>query len=348
MALPATTREYIIPKVGSYNNLKLQERPTPQPRASEVLVRVHAVSLQYRDLLVANGLYPVGRTENIVPCSDMAGEIVALGSDVKGWKQGDRVCANFAFEHLYGDTNEEILRSAHGGQADGVLTEFKTFPAYSLVGIPNHLSYEEGSTLPCAGLTAYNALNGSKPIKSGDFVLVLGTGGVSFFALQFAVAAGAIVIATSSSDEKLKLAAKHGAKHTINYKTTPSWDDEVLNITKGVGVDHIIEVGGKGTLPRSINAARYGGIVHLIGSVSKDDTDFDLVKLVIGKSVVLRGIMVGSVAQFKNMIRAMEANPAITRPVIHKHFKFEDAIKAYAYLESQAHTGKIVIRVLRH
>ncbi|KAG5641873.1 hypothetical protein DXG03_004013 [Asterophora parasitica] len=187
----------------------------------------------------------------------------------------------------------------------------------SLVRIPEHLSYEEASTLPCAALTAYNALMGPKPVKAGDYVLVLGTGGVSIFGLQLAVASGAIVIATSSSDEKLKLATKLGAKHVINYKTTPAWDDEVLRITGGVGVDHVIEEG----------------------------LESSIILPIIMKSITLRGIHVGSVQQFENLNRLLIAHPETTRPVINRVFTFEQAKEAYAYLGAQTHSGKLVIKV---
>ncbi|KAF9465606.1 hypothetical protein BDZ94DRAFT_1296380 [Collybia nuda] len=284
----------------------------------------------------------------------MAGEIVAIGEDVKDWRKGDRVCANLAADHLYGDSNFTIKRSELGCQSPGVLTEYRTFSSHSLVSIPQHLSYEEASTLPCAALTAYNSLRGPVPLKAGDHVLVLGTGGVSTFALQFAVASGATVIATSSSDDKLKMSSKLGAKHIINYKKTPNWDEEVLRIamqTNGVGVDHVIEalrykVGGYGTLPKSIKSVRFAGYIHLVGYVSgQENADLDVVGSAISKGIILRGIQIGSVAQFKDLTRVLSANPEETRPVIDKIFPFEEAKQAYAYLKSQAHVGKIVIKV---
>ncbi|KAG6843550.1 hypothetical protein H0H87_003323 [Tephrocybe sp. NHM501043] len=278
----------------------------------------------------------------------MAGEVVAVGADVKNWKVGDRVCANFATGHLFGSPTRASIKTGLGGQIDGVLTEFRAFPANSLVSIPSHLSYEEASTLPCAALTAYNALNGPVPIKAGDYVLVLGTGGVSIHALQFAVAAGAVVIATSSSDKKLKVAAKLGAKHLINYKSCPEWEKEVLKFTNGEGVDHVIEVGGQGTLPRSITSTKPGGQVHLIGFVSQESNDAgSLVLGAIADAITLRGIQIGSVAQFINMNKMISAHPQITRPCIDRVFPFEQAKEAYSYLISQAHVGKVVIKVAK-
>ncbi|KAG7086562.1 hypothetical protein E1B28_002510 [Marasmius oreades] len=346
MSFPKTTREYYYTKIGSYENLKSREAPLQPPKSFEVLVKTHAVSLQFRDLMVSNGKYPAQLPSELVPCSDMAGEIVAVGEDVKGWKKGDRVCANFAADHVHGDPTPEIQATGHGASAHGVLTQYKVFRPHSLVRIPDHLSFEEASTLPCAALTAYNALWGPVPLKPGDIVLVQGTGGVSIFALQFAVASGAVVIATSSSDEKLKIAQKLGAKHLINYKKKPEWDKEVLGITKGRGVDHVVEVGGAGTLEKSLNAVRYGGWIHTIGFVAGPGNGQDNVILQsIFKALTIRGIQIGSVAQFEAMNRMITANPNVTRPVIDKVFPFEEAVKAYAHLESQAHVGKVVIKV---
>ncbi|KAF8075255.1 alcohol dehydrogenase superfamily protein [Lyophyllum atratum] len=346
MSIPTTAREYILPKIGSYEDLTIHTKEVEKPKATHVLVKVHAVSLQYRDLIIATGEYPTTGPANLVPCSDMAGEIVAVGPDVKHWGEGDRVCANFATDHIHGDPTPEIMNTALGGQIHGVLTEYRTFPAHCLVSIPSHLSYIEASTLPCAGLTAYNALHGPRPVKAGDYVLVLGTGGVSIFGLQLAVAAGATVIATSSSDEKLKVATKLGAKHIINYSRMLNWDTDVMRMTKDAGVDHVIEVGGQGTLPKSMGSARLGGYIHLIGFVAGGNSDAaTVVTNAIQKSVILRGILIGSVAQFVDMNRCLAANPEETRPVINKVFPFEEAKEAYSYLRSQAHVGKVVIKV---
>ncbi|KAF4619868.1 hypothetical protein D9613_004995 [Agrocybe pediades] len=345
MSIPTTTLQYSLQQKG-YQNLVLNEAPIAKVGAQDVLVKVHAVSLQYRDLMIASGNYGAKIAKDVVPCSDAACEIIGVGEEVKGWKVGDRVCANFSLDHIHGAVNAAIANTALGGQQYGVLTQYRTFPAHSLVRIPEHLSYEEASTLPCAALTAYNALNGPVRIKAGDFVVVLGTGGVSIFALQFAVAAGATVIATSSSDEKLKIATKLGAKHVINYKTTPNWDEEVQKITNGVGANHIIEVGGSGTLAKSIRSAKMGdGQVHIIGHVSSEKGDTNLIFPLILGACTLRGILIGSVSQFEDMNNLIRANPDVTRPVVDKVFPFDKAIDAYAYLESQQHVGKVVIKV---
>ncbi|KAK7049353.1 hypothetical protein VNI00_005954 [Paramarasmius palmivorus] len=346
MTIPTTTREYYLSEVGSYQNLKSREAPLAPPKSFEVLVKIHAVSLNYRDLIISNGRYPVTPPKDLVPVSDMAGEIIAVGEDVKGWKVGDRVCANFAADHVAGDITPEIQRTGHGGQIHGMLTQYKVLRPHSLVKIPDHLSFEEASTLPCAALTAYNALWGPVPLKSGDTVLILGTGGVSIFGLQFAVASGATVIATSSSDAKLAIAKKLGAKHLINYKNDPDWDKKVLEVTNGRGVDHVIEVGGPGTLEKSMSAVRYHGWIHTIGFVSGAGSGQEnVIMQSIRKAFSIRGIQIGSVAQFEDMNRLIRANPDVTRPVIDKVFSFDEAKEAYAHLESQAHVGKVVIKV---
>ncbi|KAJ7128833.1 alcohol dehydrogenase superfamily protein [Mycena crocata] len=342
MTLPTTTHQYSYPKLGSYDNLVVQEVPVSAPRPNEVLVKTHAVSLQFRDLLIAKGAYPGSLPPNLVPCSDVAGEVIALGEGVKEWKVGDRVCANFILDRIH---EGQVGELALGGATDGVLTVYRTFPAQSLVAIPEHLSWEEASTLPCAALTAYNALlSGYEPLKAGDTVLVQGTGGVSIFALQFAVASGATVIATSSSDEKLKVVTKLGAKHVINYKTTPKWDEEVLKLTNGVGVDRVIEVAGNSTLQRSISSVRTGGSIDIIGFVGgRTDDPPDIIGASIHKQLKIRGVYVGSVHQFQKMNKLISANVEATRPVVDKVFHFDDAKAAFAYLESQAHVGKVVI-----
>ncbi|KAI0632997.1 NAD-P-binding protein [Trametes polyzona] len=347
MSIPQKTREYRLPKVDGFHNLTLTEAPIPTLKATEVLVKVHAVSLQYRDLDVARNTYPQSQKENPVPGSDCAGEIVALGSEAAEaghWRVGDRVCSNFAVDHIYGEATEEIKASGLGAPIDGVLTEYKVLPAHALVRIPEHLSYEEASTLPCAAVTAYNALlGGPNPLKGGDTVLVQGTGGVSIFGLQLAVASGATVIATSSSDEKLKIAKSLGAAYTINYKKTPNWDEEVLKITNGKGVDHIVEVGGPATLIQSVNAIRYGGTISIIGYVAGQGDVSKLPVKILSKAVVVRGILIGSRTQFENMNRLISA--VKMKPVIDKVFAFEYLRDAYEYLASQKHVGKVVVKV---
>ncbi|KAJ6536944.1 alcohol dehydrogenase superfamily protein [Mycena capillaripes] len=345
MTLPTKTRQYFYPERGSFHNLVVQEVPVIAPKATDVLVKTHAVSLQFRDLMIANGRHSGSFPENLVPCSDMAGEVIAIGADVKEWKVGDRVCANFLIDKLHDDS---VAETALGGAVHGVLTQYRIFPAQTLVAIPDHLSYEEASTLPCAAVTAYNALlSGFQPLKAGDWVLIQGTGGVSVFALQFAVASGATVIATSSSDDKLKIAAKLGAKHVINYKKTPDWAAEVLKLTNGRGVDRVIEVGGNATLQQSIDSVRTAGCIEIIGILGGlgDVPPVDIIRSSISKQLKIRGVYIGSVTQFKNMNRLISANEETTRPIIDKVFAFEDTKEAFAHLASQLHVGKVVIKI---
>ncbi|KAF7320540.1 Alcohol dehydrogenase superfamily protein [Mycena chlorophos] len=249
MSLPSSFKQYTVQGAG-IESLTVVDAPLPALKANEVLVKIKAVSLQYRDLMVVSGGYRTPVLPNVVPCSDGAGEIVSLGAEVKGWKVGDRV--HFFLDHLDAEgMTPEIAQTALGGAAHGVLAEYRAFPAHSLLEIPAHLSYEEASTLPCAALTAYTALSSGPhghPLKAGDTVLIQGTGGVSIFALQFAVASGASTIVLSSSDEKLALAAKLGARHVVNYNTTPEWAKEAKKLTNGRGVDRVVDVVGNATL----------------------------------------------------------------------------------------------------
>ncbi|CAL1698345.1 unnamed protein product [Somion occarium] len=342
MSLPSKTAEYYIAKPEGIEHLTFREAPLAPPKSTEVLVKIHAVSLNYRDIAAVTGTYP-GLKPEVVPCSDMAGEVIAVGSEVKDWKKGDRVTSNFCVDHLYGDVTKEILDSALGGPSDGTLTQYKNFPAHALLRVPEYLTYEETATLPCAAVTAWNALLGPVPLKGGDTVLVQGTGGVSIFALQIAAAMGATVIATSSSNEKLQLAKKLGATHLINYKEHPDWDQQVLKLTGGRGADHIIEIGGPGTLLKSISAARYAGWIHNIGflagvCVSHSPTSRK-------KGVTFRSILIGSRTQFEDMNRLFVARQI--HPVVNKVFTFEQAQEAYQYLLSQKHVGKVVIKVAK-
>ncbi|KAJ3526050.1 hypothetical protein NM688_g8310 [Phlebia brevispora] len=343
--VPAKARQYFLPKLAGIDCLATRTFDVPKPKQHQVLVKIHAVSLNFRDLMIATGQYLGGSHENLVPCSDGAGEVVAVGEDVKKWRVGDRVSANFAVDHIAGETNPQIQQTALGGTIDGTLTEYQLFPDYSLVRIPDHLSYEEAATLPCAALTAWNALHGPVPVKAGDYVLVQGTGGVSMFALQLAVASGAIVIATSSSNEKLAKAKQLGAKYLINYKETPDWDHEVQKITNNEGVHHVVEVGGPSTIYKSLNSLRMGGWIHVIGFLGGNNVpdDIPLTLKILFKDANVRGILVGSRTMYEEMNRALAARDI--KPVVDKVFPFDEAAAAYKHLESQKHMGKVVIRV---
>ncbi|KAL1943203.1 hypothetical protein VTO73DRAFT_4278 [Trametes versicolor] len=343
MSIPSKTREYRLPKTDGFHNLTLVEASIPQLKATEVLVKVHAVSLNYRDLVIATGQYVAPQKDNVIPGCDLAGDIIAVGSEVADWRAGDRVTSAVSMNYVFGDVTLEAMETALGAPIDGVLTEYKVLPERALVRIPEHLSYEEASTLPCAAVTAYNALLLPNPLKGGDTVLVQGTGGVSIVGLQLAVASGATVIATSSSDKKLKIAKALGATHTINYKTTPNWDEEALKITNGRGVDHILDVGGPGTIMKSVNAIRFGGTISVIGFVAGAGDVSTLPLQVLSKGAIVRGVVAGSREQFENLNRLISA--AKLKPVIDKVFAFEDLRKAYEYLESQKHIGKVVIKV---
>lgn len=323
-------------------NLMLAERAQPQPRANEVAVKFHAASLNYRDLMFVKGTYNPKARLPAVPFSDGAGEIVAIGAEVKRWAIGDRVCPIFTQAWIEGSLSIEKRRTTlGGGDLDGVLREYGAFDENGLVKIPGHLSYDEAATLPCAAVTAWNALIVSGKLKAGDTVLTIGTGGVSIFALQFAKMHGARVIATSSSDTKLEKAKALGADETINYKTIPAWDKQVLSLTNGIGVDHVVEVGGAGTLSKSLNSVRIGGHVAVIG-VLAGAGDFDP-RSILMKSVHMQGILVGSRRMFEEMNKAVEGNRL--KPVIDKPFSFNEVSEALRYMESGSHFGKIVVRM---
>lgn len=322
-------------------NLALAEHKTPAPRAGQVLVKFHAASLNYRDLMMVKGWYNPRLKMPIVPLSDGAGEIFAVGGTVTKWKVGDRVMPIFMQEWYDGEVDFKKAKTALGGDFDGCLREFGTFDENGVVKIPDHLSFEEAATLPCAAVTAYNALFCSGELNSGESVLLQGTGGVSIFALQFASHFGAKTIITSSSDEKLQKARRLGADHLINYKETPEWDSKVLELTEKRGVDHVVEVGGAGTLQKSVNAVKMGGHVAVIGVLSGKG-EFNPTSVLM-KAVKLNGIFVGSRSMFEQMNQLIEKHKI--KPVIDKVFEFEEVKAALKYMESGAHFGKIVVKI---
>lgn len=335
-------KAYQYPKLG-LENLTLAERPLPQPAAGEVVVKFHAASLNYRELLVAWGIYNPHPRLPVIPGSDGAGEIIALGAGVIRWKVGDRVCPIFMQSWLEGPLTPEKAGSSlgGGGDLDGVLCEYGAFHEDGLVAIPDYLSYAEAATLPCAALTSWNALVEVGKIKAGDTILTLGTGGVSVFAVQLAKLHGARVIATSSQDAKLERIRALGADETINYTQTPDWEEEVLRLTGGAGVDHVVEVGGAGTMPKSIKAVRYGGLISVIGVLARGEGLNPLPILM--KNLRVQGIFVGSRQMFTDMNRALTV--AKTKPVIDRVFGFGQVKEALEYMRSGAHFGKIVIQI---
>lgn len=323
--------------------LALVDRPEPEAGPGEVLVRFRAVSLNYRDIMVITGTYNPRMKLPAIPLSDGAGEVVSVGAGVSRWKEGDRVMPIFAQRWISGDSTEEKRRSSLGAGAhmDGVLREYGTFDQEGLVSVPEHLSFEEAATLPCAGLTAWHAVVRSGRIRPGETVLTLGTGGVSIFALQFAKLAGARVIATTGSSDKIARLDQLGASEVINYRDREDWDAAVSEITDRRGVDHVVEVGGAGTLDRSLNSVRFGGHIAMIGALSSGG-GFDPIKLFM-KSIRLQGVFVGSRTMFEEMNRAISV--AGLRPVIDRVFGFDEVRDALRYMASGSHFGKVVIRI---
>ena len=331
-----------IHQLGDPEGLRIDDLPEPTPGPGEAAVRVRATSLNFRDLLMMKGQYNPKLALPIVPLSDGAGEVSAVGPGVTRVKPGDRVAAAFMPGWIGGGPTEAKARTALGAGGIGMGAETVVLPAQGLVAIPEHLSYEEAATLPCAAVTAWHALVTEGQVKPGDTVLVLGTGGVSMFALQFAQLSGARVIATSGSDEKLRRASDLGASDGVNYRSTPDWDKAVRDLTGGEGVDHVVEVGGAGTLTRSLRAVKIGGRVSLIGVLSGGTSDVNVVPVLM-KNLRVQGIFVGSVEMFEAMNRAIDLHRL--RPVIDSVFPLDRAAEAFRHLESGAHFGKIVIAV---
>jgi NADPH:quinone reductase-like Zn-dependent oxidoreductase len=327
---------------GGLDNIVIVRRPVSRLEPSQVRVRVHAASLNHRDLLVIRGHSSGPSRLPLVPLSDCAGEVVEVGSNVKRFKIGDRVSAAPLPEWVTGCFNSEMLASALGGAVDGVLAEYFSCDQRAVVAISDWFSFEEAATLPYAALTAWNALFEQGDLKPGQTVLVQGSGGVSVFALQLAVAAGARVVATSGSDLKLEKLRELGATHVVNYRREPNWSRAVLEVTNGVGVDQVIETGGAGTLDQSIKATAVGGCISVIGVLTGASGTFD-VSPILKKTLRLQGIVVGSVEMFERMVGTIE-NLAIT-PVIDRTFDMQDIIAAVKYFESGRHVGKIVVRV---
>jgi NADPH:quinone reductase-like Zn-dependent oxidoreductase len=334
-------KAYEIQEFG-IEKLAIIERDEPQPNETEIKVKFHAASLNYRDLMMVKGWYNPKLNMPLVPLSDGAGEVVEVGEKVTKFKVGDRVMPIFMQGWYDGGISVEKARTALGGDLDGVLCEFGTFDEESLVCIPDHLSFEEAATLPCAALTAFNALFESGGLKPDDTILLQGTGGVSIFALQFASVLGNRIIITSSSDEKLQKAKELGATDLINYKTTEDWDKAVLALTENRGVDHIVEVGGAGTMSKSLNAVRMGGHIAVIGVLSGQGEINPITILM--KSVRLQGIFVGSRQMFEAM-NLMLCQHDYIKPVIDKTFAFDEAKEALKYMESGSHFGKIVVKI---
>src|SRR5579863_4856126 len=322
------------------DSLEFMERPTPAPGPGEVLVGVRAVSLNYRDLMVVKGLYNPKMKLPRIPCSDGAGEVVAVGASVTAWKPGDRVAGIFMQNWLDGELTAAKARGALGGDVDGMLSDFVVLKEPGLVAVPDHLSFQEAATLPCAAVTAWNAL-AAGDVKPGSTVLIQGTGGVSIFALQFARLKGARVLGISSSDEKLERFVALGLDAGLNYKTSPDWDRWSVDETGGDGVDLIVEVGGQGTLARSLRAIRMGGTIAQVGVLSSSPEPL-AVPTILHKQARVQGIYVGSRKDFQDMNKAISLTRM--RPV-GANYHWDQSREVLGKMEQGGHFGKLVVTV---
>ncbi|MCW6512897.1 zinc-dependent alcohol dehydrogenase family protein [Lichenifustis flavocetrariae] len=313
----------------------LEDIEEPHPGQGEIGIEPRAASLNYRDLIVAS------RIAGVVPLSDGAGRVSSVGDGVEGFAIGDRVVIGFMPGWVEGEFTEAKKATALGGEGvDGVLAECLVVPAKGVVRIPDSMTFEEAATLPCAGVTAWSALFERRPVQPGETVLLLGTGGVSIFALQLAKLAGARVIITSSSDEKLARARALGADHVINYRVRPDWEDEVIRLTDGVGADLAVDVAGPATLNRTLKATRMGGRISLMGVLTGFEGSVDT-DTILGKRITLQGIYVGPVATLRALIATG------IKPQVDRVFPFEEAPAAYEALRAADHVGKIVVKIGR-
>lgn len=334
-------KAYELHPEDGFASLKLVERATREAlRGDEVRVRVRAVSLNYRDLVIAKNAKR--RDKRVVPASDGAGEVIAVGADVRRLKVGDRVAAAFFPTWLAGGLQEEHHQNALGGSLDGMLAEEVVLKESAWVEIPPHFSFEQAATLPCAGVTAWHALYEAAALKPGDQLLVQGTGGVSLFALQLARKSGASVIATSSSPEKRARLEQLGAAHTIDYRKDPDWGDTARALSGGRGVDVVVEVGGAGTFDQSAKALRWGGTMSILGVLAGTQGPINT-HAVFHKNLRVHGVYVGSVALFRDLVRALSRSGI--EPIIDRVFSFDETRAAYEYLESGQHFGKVVIGI---
>ena len=330
-----------IPQFG-IENLRITEKADPKPGPGQVLVEVKACSLNYRDYLVVKGSYNPKLLLPFIPFSDCAGVIVETGDGVSQFRNGDRVCGIFMQSWLTGPYEEAYAKSALGGMLPGMGAGRVVLAAEGVVKIPAHLSFEEAATLPCAAVTAWNALVAQGRLKSGDTILLQGTGGVSIFAMQIAKMHGARVLITSSSDEKLERARSLGASGLINYKSTPDWDKKAKELNGGRGVDHVLEVGGIGTFEKSLNAVRGGGRISYIGTLAGIQGEIKAA-WIFHKHLTVQGIYVGSRSMFQDLNRALELHEV--KPVVDRVFFIEDLAEALRTMERGSHFGKIVVRM---
>ncbi|PLB49320.1 NAD(P)-binding protein [Aspergillus steynii IBT 23096] len=335
-----------LPSLGAITNLTRQTEPLPTISKHEVLIRIRSVALNSRDLQVATNTYPAATKNELIPCSDGAGDIVSVGSEVKDLKEGDRVVISFDPMHQYGPQKDFL--SCQGGAADGTLAQYVARPATGVVKVPEGAphSYAELASLVCTGVTAWNGLYGNVPLKPGQVVLLQGTGGVAVTGLILAKAAGATTIMTSSSDEKLaQIKSKFQPDYTINYKKTPDWAAEAIKITGGKGVDHILEIGGLGTIEQSIKAITPGGVISVIGYLAGSDKVVDVPLQALLKTCVVRGVLIGPKCMLEDLVTFVYRKEL--RMPVEKEFGFsrDEVIAAYEYLRSGQHVGKVCIRV---
>lgn len=321
-------------------NLGIGERSVASPREGEILLRMKAASLNFRDLLMIEGRYNPRLRFPLVPCSDGVGIVEAVGPGVDEWRPGDRALPIFAGGWYDGAPRRMLIKRTLGGPLDGTLCEQMIVRAGDAVLAPSYLDDAAAATLPCAALTAWSALVEYGSLRAGETVLILGTGGVSIFALQFAKLAGAEVIITSSSESKLEKARSLGADHTINYREHPDWEREVFRLTGRSGVDHVVEVGGMGTLHRSIRSVRPGGSIYLIGVLSGREAPLDLTPVLM-QGIRIQGVMVGHRRSFLEMNRALQLHQV--QPVLDQTFPFEAAPAAFEHLRSGSHFGKVAV-----
>jgi NADPH:quinone reductase-like Zn-dependent oxidoreductase len=332
---------YRFDQFGSVDNLHIHNEEKPQPQRGELLIAVHAISLNFRDIAMVRGEYPQPSRSGLIPTSDAAGEVVAVGEGVEDIEVGDRVVSTFHSRWFAGRPPAK-LGPQYGSDKDGWLMEFKVVSQESVVKAPDNLSNEEASTLPCAAVTAWSALSGSAPVRAGQTVLVQGTGGVSLFALQLAKSLGAKVIATTSSAKKADKLRELGADEVVNYTEDHQWGETVHSLADGKGVDRVVEVGGPATFDQSMRAVAYGGEIASIGFLSKENPGIDFFKLKLSGALV-RQIAVGSRADLEDIVRIMALGRI--KPQIDSVFDFDEAKEAFAHLDGGSHMGKIVIRI---
>lgn len=323
-------------------HLKMAEVEKISLKAKDVRVKIHACSLNFRDLMVVKGVYNPKQTLPLIPLSDGAGEVIEVGREVKTLKVGDRVCATFSQAWCHGIATDETFKHTLGGPLDGMLVENGVFDENGLIKFPNYLSYEEAATLPCAGVTAFNAIAFQSDLKPGDTVLLEGCGGVSLFSLQFAKVFGINPILISKSDEKIHRAQEIAKLKGINYQDHEDWPKMIRDLTDGRGVDAVVEVGGAKTLGRAIKSVKRGGVICVIGVLSGSEEPLDL-RPILMNNIRLQGLFVGAKTVFEAMIRVLDH--AEIHPVIDRVFSFDEVKQAFSYLETAQHFGKICIKV---